>query len=385
MEIERYYRILEIEPYASQDIVKQAYRDLVNVWHPDRFSNNLRLRQKAEEKMKEINEAYEIILSAPNNQQSNNRDNNQSQDTKSKTYSGAPKNRIVVPSINYEMIYINPGTFMMGTYHSVEDLEGALDAALDSGDDTYEIWISEPFHKVTLSKGFYIGKTVVTQGQWHQILGNRPWKDRPQFQNLHNKVGDNYPAVFISWDDCNKFIERLNTIENTNKFRFPTEAEWEYSCRAGTEGTWFFQGDKNLYEMIYPNDVIFNQYVWWNDIAPTGPSSGKKFKDNFCIHEVAQKNPNPWGLYDILGNVHEWCQDWYTTDISKFNIDPTGPSSGKIIKYTTPYPPAGPFRVIRGGSFTNRIQVCSSAYRLHSSIYNHSKSRDVGFRLAKSI
>ena len=158
------------------------------------------------------------------------------------------------------MVYISPGTFMMGSPSS--------EPKRDS---------DEQQHKVTLTKGVYIGVTEITQSQWKAIMGNNP----SYFK------GDNLPVEQVSWNDCQEFIRKLNLQEGGNKYRLPTEAEWEYTCRAGTT-TRFCFGD---------SESRLGDYAWYSS-----NSSSK-------THPVSRKKPNVWGLYDMHGNVWEWCED----------------------------------------------------------------------------
>ena len=190
-----------------------------------------------------------------------------------------------------EFVWIEPGTFTMGS----PDSELGRDP--DEG----------PQHEVTISQGFYLGKYEITQGQWEVVMtGDTPWAGKE-----YVKENPNHPAVYISWEDMQAFISKLNQAAGSSVYRLPTEAEWEYACRAGTETRWSFGDDETL----------LGNYAWYNDNTW---NVGEKY-----AHEVGTTLPNPWGLYDMHGNVYEWCQDWwyrvYTTEAQK---DPTGPSSG---------------------------------------------------------
>ena len=177
-------------------------------------------------------------------------------------------------------------------------------------------------HKVTISRPFYMQTTEVTQAQWRAVMGDNP----------SHWTGDDYPVENLSWSDCQEFIQELNQMEETNKYRLPTEAEWEYACRAGST-TRFFFGD---------NESQLGEYAWYGD------NSGWK------SHPVAQKKPNAWGLYDMYGNVWEWCQDWYGRYRLFRDTDPQGPSSGS-------------YRVNRGGSLICDAHYCRSANRDYDS------------------
>jgi len=180
----------------------------------------------------------------------------------------------------------------------------------------------ETQHQVTLTKDFYIGKYEITQAQWQAVMGSNPsyFSGRP-----------NNPVEQVSWNNCQAFIQALNGMGlGLGTFRLPTESEWEYACRAGTS-TAFYWGEDSSYSEI-------GNYAWYSG------NSGS------TTHEVGQKRPNAWGLYDMSGNVWEWCHDWYGDYPSGPVIDPTGPSSGSV-------------RVFRGGCWNYYPSVFRSAYR----------------------
>lgn len=228
----------------------------------------------------------------------------------------------IVNSIGMKFVKVPPGTFMMG---SPSNEPGR-------GND-------EKRHRVTLTKGFYMQTTEVTQGQWKAVMGSNPSK----FKNC----GDDCPVEKVSWNDVRKFIRKLNQREGGNKYRLPTEAEWEYAARAGSTGKFCFSGDNgNL-----------RKYAWYDR------NSGGK------THPVAQKQPNAWGLYDMHGNVYEWCQDWYGDYPSASVTNPTGPSGGS-------------YRVVRGGSWDFYARLCRSAYRY--SFTPGGRFSNLGFRLLRN-
>ena len=188
-----------------------------------------------------------------------------------------------------EMVWIEPGTFLMG----------------HEGDQ----------HEVTLTRGFYLGKYELTQGQWESVMDTSLWSGQDSVQ-----ANPSHPAVYISWNDMQEFIGKLNQAEGTAVYRLPTEAEWEFTCRAGTTTKWSFGDDEG----------DLGNYAWERDNAQ---NAGEQY-----VHAVGTKLPNPWGLYDMHGNVFEWCQDRYWVYSSNAQVDPTGSSSGS-------------FRVLRGGAF----------------------------------
>jgi formylglycine-generating enzyme required for sulfatase activity len=224
-----------------------------------------------------------------------------------------------VDSLGMKFVYIKPGSFMMGSPSG------------ESGRDN-----DEKQHRVTLTKGFYMQTTEVTQGQWKAVMGSNP----SHFKNS----GDDRPVEQVSWNDVQEFIRKLNQKTGKN-YRLPTEAEWEYACRAGST-TRFCFGD---------SDSSLGSYAWYSS------NSGSK------SHTVAQKQPNAWGLYDMHGNVWEWCQDWYGNYSTSSVTDPTGASSGSR-------------RVYRGGGWSYYAWYCRSADR--NSFSPDNRNGSLGFRLA---
>ena len=230
----------------------------------------------------------------------------------------------ITNSLGMEFVYVKPGSFMMGS------------PANESG--RYD---DEMQHRVTLSKGFYMQTTEVTQGQWRAIMGSSPSK----FSNC----GEDCPVEQVSWDDVQTFISKLNRKKGGNRYRLPTEAEWEYAARAGSTARFCYGDDEGR----------LSEYAWYS-----GNSGGK-------THPVAQKQPNAWGLYDMHGNVYEWCQDWYDKNYPSGNVtDPTGPSSGSL-------------RVLCGGSWSSLAEFCRSAIRYGK--FSATRNLYLGFRLVREL
>lgn len=223
-------------------------------------------------------------------------------------------------SIGMSFVFINPGTFMMGSPSS------------ESGRDS-----KETLHQVTLTKGYFMQTTEVTQGQWKRVMGYNP--------SSFNNCEEDCPVEKVSWDEAQEFIRNLNQKDGQKRYRLPTEAEWEYACRAGSESP-------------YANDNSLDAMGWYIG------NSGNK------THPVAQKQPNAWGLYDMHGNVWEWCQDGYGDYSSGSVGDPVGASSDSD-------------RVLRGGGWDCKANRCRSALRVGYGRNDwHISSR--GFRLALS-
>ena len=244
--------------------------------------------------------------------------------------------------------WIPPGEFMMGSPTSEPD----------------RVENEGPQHKVRISKGFWLGECEVSQEQWEAVMRSNPSFFR----------GKSRPVEQIDWDDCQTFIKKLNGKDTKNKFRLPTEAEWEYACRAGTL-TPMFNGDLNILGLNNAPDL--DPIAWYAGNSGSGNSrdfdSSKWTETQFFhtragTHPVGKKAPNPWGLYDIHGNVWEWCQDWYAEDYYSFSpkVDPKGPSTGKK-------------RVGRGGAWYDHAKTFRAAFRLP--LKPSFKSKVMGLRL----
>ena len=251
------------------------------------------------------------------------------------------EDNIVTNSIGMKLVYISAGSFMMGSSSSAKLLASEYDAPEGVFTDEF------PQHQVRISEGFWMGQTEVTQGQYKSVMNAQPWSGEDSVQESANN-----PAVHVTWDDAAAFCRKLSQQEGKT-YRLPTEAEWEYACRAGTT-TEFSFGD---------SDSSLGDHAWFYDNAS---KVGQKY-----AHSVGQKKPNPWGLYDMHGNVWECCSDWYDEDYysNSPSVDPKGP-------------PLGAYRSLRGGSWggdelnlrCSMRSYLSPDYRLHF----------VGFRVVRS-
>ena len=227
---------------------------------------------------------------------------------------------ITVNGVSFNMIKVDGGTFTMGATYEQKN----------PYDD------EKPTHQVTLSS-YYIGETEVTQALWKAVMGNNPsW-----FK------GDNLPVENVSWEDCQTFIGKLNGLTGKS-FRLPTEAEWEYAARGGNRSN----------HTQYSGGSMIDDVAWYE-----GNSGGK-------THSVKTKKPNELGLYDMSGNVLEWCQDWYGYYGSNAQTNPTGG------------PGSGSYRVRRGGCWGSFERYCRSSFRRNYS--PGYRSYYLGFRLALS-
>ena len=244
----------------------------------------------------------------------------------------AQKDSIIQLEIR-DMVWVEGGTFTMG-------------ANVERGEDpSYD---AKPAHQVTLS-GFYIGRYEVTQILWGAVMGNNP---------SHFTGDARRPVESVSWEDCQEFITKLNKLTGRH-FRLPTEAEWEYAARGGKQSRGYqYAGSNNLDNVAW---IYFG----------TDYSSGKRVWQNSggTTRRVGSKNPNELNLYDMSGNVWEWCQDWKADYSSKSQTNPTGPSSGSR-------------RVIRGGSWSSGYWV-GHVFRRYSAEPTK-KAYDFGLRLVAS-
>ena len=226
---------------------------------------------------------------------------------------------IEVADISFKMIHVEGDTFTMGATSEMKKPDSD----------------EKPIHQVTLSS-YYIGETEVTQALWQAVMGNNP----SEFK------GDNLPVECVSWHDCQTFISKLNSLTG-KRFRLPTEAEWEFAARGGNQSR----------HTQYSGSSCIDDVAWHEG------NSGSK------THPVKTKQPNELGLYDMTGNVREWCQDWYGSYSSYDQTDPTGASSGS-------------YRVKRGGSWYFSPRCCRSSYR--SGFAPGNSSNDLGLRLVLS-
>ena len=227
---------------------------------------------------------------------------------------------ITINGVSFTMIKVEGGTFQMG-------------ATSEQGNDAYSA--EKPVHSVTLSD-YYIGETEVTQELWEAVMGSNPSYFDGNLQR---------PVETVSWNDCQEFITKLNQLTGKN-FRLPTEAEWEYAARGGNKSKGYKYSGSNTIDNV----------AWCDDD-----------NSNSRTHDVKTKSPNELGIYDMSGNVYEWCQDWYGNYSSGSQTNPKGPSSGSG-------------RVMRGGSWHYYAQICRVSYR--SSHYHNFRDSIIGFRLA---
>lgn len=223
-------------------------------------------------------------------------------------------------AVPLQLVQIPSGTFIMGSIFG-----------------TYN---ELPLHEVVLNNDFYLGKFEVTQSQWQAVMGNNPsyYTDSP-----------NNPVKQVSWNDCQRFIETINSLGLSEfTFRFPTEAEWEYACRAGTVGDYYW-GDEDI-----------NDYAW------------TEYNSNYKTHDVGLLLPNAFGLFDMSGNVFEWCQDWY--EYEYYSRSPLQEPPG---------PTLGTSRVLRGGFYGTGARGCRSTVRFY---YDPDGTNfNFGFRVAATI
>lgn len=233
-----------------------------------------------------------------------------------------------VNGVSFTMIPVEGGSFTMGATSEQYNGYSPYD---------YE----KPTHGVTLSS-FYMAETEVTQALWYAVMGQKPTSGGSQWSSSYG-LGDNFPAYYVSYTDCQEFITRLNGLTG-QAFRMPTEAEWEYAARGGKKSKGYIFSGSNSVEDV----------AWY-----TGNSGS-------VTHAVKTKAANELGLYDMSGNVWEWCSDWYGSYGSSNETDPKGPSTGS-------------YRVLRGGCWYNFAAYCRVSYR--SNISPGGRGNYYGLRL----
>ncbi len=231
-----------------------------------------------------------------------------------------------VNSMGMAFVYIAPGTFTMGSPEN-------------------ERWRKqdEQAHQVRIAQGFYMQVTEVTQGQWQTVMGSNPAK--------FVDCGADCPVENVSWLDAQDFIDRLNGMDKNNQYRLPTEAEWEYACRAGTKTSYFWGDEADCTRANYGNSGLTREC---QDVGPGRPV------------KVASYQKNPWGLYDMHGNVWEWCSDSYAPY-------PGVAGAEKPVDATR--------RIVRGGAYFDPAESCRSANRCWDPA--DYRIMDIGFRLVR--
>ena len=229
------------------------------------------------------------------------------------------------------MVFVQGGTFLMGC---------TAEQGGDCGSD------ESPNHLVTVSD-FYIGKYEVTQAQWEAVMGTSisQQRDKAGCSSLYG-IGANYPMYYVSWNEVQEFISRLNALTG-KQYRLPTEAEWEYAARGGNQSRGYKYSGSNFIEQV----------AWFTD------NSGG------TTHPVGTKSPNELGIYDMSGNVYEWCYDWYGSYSSAQQTNPMGPSSAS-------------YRVDRGGCWGIDASYCRVSDRNYDAPANRYSS--LGIRLVLS-
>jgi len=234
-------------------------------------------------------------------------------------------------------VSIQGGVFLMGSLHSDTDAQ----------DD------EKPRHQVRISP-FEIMTTEVTQAMWEEVMGTTvsQQRDKVDLNGILRGESDSHPMSYVNWYETQFFIQRLNQRDSRHKYRLPSEAEWEYACRAGNDDTRFWWGDDPGYSDL-------GKYAWYSS------NSGSSTRP------VGERTPNPWGQHDMHGNVWEWCQDWYDSDY--YNYSPSTDPKGRW---------KGSSRVLRGGSWVDNPQYCRSANRVNLS--PTTRNNFIGFRLVRN-
>lgn len=254
--------------------------------------------------------------------------------------SGAQPSQEITNSIGMKLVLIHKGTFLMGSPPGVKNIEGR-----DLGENNQ--------HEVTLTKDYYLGVYEVTQAQYEKVTATNPG-DFVDEITLEDSA--NYPVVNVTWEEAVAFCEKLSALpeekEAGRKYRLPTEAEWEYACRAGSTTNFYFHDDYR----------ILNLNAWY------------RYNSSERTHSVGRLNPNAWGLFDMHGNAREWCSDGYEKYTKDAVSDPKGLSDRDARIRNA--------RIIRGGGFESWPNQCRSGFRDCGEQWR--KIGDVGFRVVVS-
>jgi len=253
--------------------------------------------------------------------------------------------RIVDGPLGMKFVEILPGEFNMGSNDT----------------DPYANEDEKPVHRVRITKPFWLGQTTVTNAQWNELI--KGVKPKKLLFGLMSASENDWPKIHVSWLDANEFCERLSALPQSPQargvYRLPTEAEWEYACRAGTTTRYSFGDDKfqlGAFAWFAENSVLDANSDW----APA-----YKHKEQ----AVGKKIANPWCLHDMHGNVREWCRDWYSAYTEGVSTDPQGPSTDTR-------------RVTRGGSWWDGAAGCRSARRVAEEGHPTYSDFATGFRVA---
>jgi formylglycine-generating enzyme required for sulfatase activity len=259
----------------------------------------------------------------------------------------APGRPWEIAHLGLKLVWIKPGTFMMGRPKNKDEMFDLLSLAT----------------QVTISRGYWLAATQVTQMQWETMMGNNP--------SVFKTAGKTAPVENVTWGEVMAFCKKLTEQERVagrlsdkEEYTLPTEAQWEYACRAGTTG--YYAGDIDA--MAWYDKIC--RYQVGQRLKNINQSHTTAIRDT--THPVGTKQPNEWGLYDMHGNVWEWCRDWHTSYYPGGAVtDPSGPASGSD-------------RVCRGGCWCSKAMDCRSESRFFSSPRNIGRGDHLGFRLALS-
>jgi formylglycine-generating enzyme required for sulfatase activity len=272
------------------------------------------------------------VNAKPENPNNSTKPNNASGSTNAAPGPGT----VVRNQIGMELVWIPPGSFMMGSNNYPAE---------------------KPVHQVTISNGFYIGRYEVTQAQWQVVMGTTvaQQRDKGNPQWPLRGEGDNYPMYYVRWNEAQEFIEKLNQTNDGYAYRLPTEAEWEYACRAGTTGDYAGTLDAMAW---YGNNsgqhYLDAAEIWRTDKSNDKSNWEKRLYDNGNqTHPVGTKQPNAFGLFDMSGNVWEWCQDWSHDSYNGAPTDGSAWLGGGEQRY----------RVLRGGGCNDSVIDTRSASR----------------------
>jgi formylglycine-generating enzyme required for sulfatase activity len=256
---------------------------------------------------------------------------------------------VMTDGVGVKLALIPAGEFLMGSATEMLGVEGG-----------------RGHRRTRITKDYYIGVTEVTQAQWTAVMATRPWRGQEFSPN-----GDDYPATDVSDEEAMEFCRRLSVREGA-RYRLPTEAEWEYACRAGSTSN-FCYGD---------SEERLGEYAWWGAFRPNAVVDPEPFP-----RKVGLKRPNAFGLYDMHGNVSEWCSDWYKPGDypDSIAVDPQGPSEGvKRMVFIKPEGEERPMRVQRGGAYVFDVPFWFASFSRNASASGPgSGTGSTGFRVVR--
>lgn len=281
---------------------------------------------------------------------------------------GEPRSFVNHYGMRFELI--PPGSFEMGSSEAEVSATVQRFKRIDSATGASWFTLEMPKHRVTIRRPFYMEQTEVTQAQWHAVMGTTISSQHKLARDKHTPfrgIGDNYPMFFVSWDDAQAFVSRLNALHDGYVYRLPSEAEWEYAARAGT--TTEYAGDLDAIAWYENNSGRKPLHLPEIVVTNAAATTAKVLDNGGRPHPVGTRRANAFGLYDMQGNVWEWCQDVTHPDY----VGAPSDGSSWVVGGD------GKNRVVRGGAWDDDPSNLRSAYR--SDVGQHQRLYQQGFRV----